>query len=112
MGRAARPAPDPSALRHTHATLALRAGIHPRVVQERLGHANVSVTLDTYSHVDMDIRLSLRLGYAPLSRAMRSDSTGFCDHFCDHRVHLRVLTVFLQVCDLREHFGIGGGGGI
>lgn len=43
-------------LRHTHATLALRAGVHPRVVQERLGHANVSVTLDTYSHVDMDMQ--------------------------------------------------------
>jgi len=39
-------------LRHTHATLALRAGVHPRVVQERLGHANVGITLDTYSHVD------------------------------------------------------------
>jgi len=40
-------------LRHTHATLALRAGVHPRVVQERLGHANVSIALDTYSHVDI-----------------------------------------------------------
>jgi integrase len=37
-------------LRHTHATLALRAGIHPKVVSERLGHASVSITLDTYSH--------------------------------------------------------------
>jgi integrase len=36
--------------RHTHATLALRAGIHPKVVSERLGHATVSITLDTYSH--------------------------------------------------------------
>ena len=35
---------------HTHATLALRAGIHPKVVSERLGHATVSITLDTYSH--------------------------------------------------------------
>ena len=43
-------------LRHTHATLALRAGVHPRVVQERLGHANVSITLDTYSHVDMEMQ--------------------------------------------------------
>jgi integrase len=43
-------------LRHTHATLALRAGVHPRVVQERLGHANVSITLDTYSHVDLDMQ--------------------------------------------------------
>ena len=38
-------------LRHTHATLALAAGVHPKVVSERLGHANVSITLDTYSHV-------------------------------------------------------------
>ena len=36
-------------LRHTHATLALRAGIHPKVVSERLGHATVAITLDTYS---------------------------------------------------------------
>jgi integrase len=43
-------------LRHTHATLALKAGIHPRIVQERLGHANVSITLDTYSHVDLDMQ--------------------------------------------------------
>lgn len=38
-------------LRHTHATLALQAGIHPKVVSERLGHANIAITLDTYSHV-------------------------------------------------------------
>jgi integrase len=38
-------------LRHTWATLALSAGVHPKVVQERLGHANISITLDTYSHV-------------------------------------------------------------
>ncbi len=38
-------------LRHTWATLALEAGINPKVVSEQLGHANVSITLDTYSHV-------------------------------------------------------------
>lgn len=37
-------------LRHAHATLALRAGIHPKVVSERLGHATIAITLDTYSH--------------------------------------------------------------
>ena len=37
-------------LRHTQATLALQAGIHPKVVSERLGHATISITLDTYSH--------------------------------------------------------------
>ena len=43
-------------LRHSRATLALRAGVHPRIVQERLGHANVSITLDTYSHVDLEMQ--------------------------------------------------------
>jgi len=38
-------------LRHTHATLMLKQGIHPRIVSERLGHASVAITLDTYSHV-------------------------------------------------------------
>jgi len=38
-------------VRHTHATLALQAGVHPKVVSERLGHSTVSITLDTYSHV-------------------------------------------------------------
>jgi integrase len=37
-------------LRHTHATHALQAGIHPKVVSERLGHASIGITLDTYSH--------------------------------------------------------------
>jgi integrase len=38
-------------LRHCHATLLLQQGVHPKVVQERLGHSSVSMTLDTYSHV-------------------------------------------------------------
>ena len=38
-------------LRHTHATLLLKAGIHSKIVSERLGHANIGITLDTYSHV-------------------------------------------------------------
>ncbi|HVF05171.1 MAG TPA: tyrosine-type recombinase/integrase [Frankiaceae bacterium] len=37
-------------LRHTHATLSLQAGIHPKIVSERLGHASAAFTLDTYSH--------------------------------------------------------------
>ncbi len=38
-------------LRHTCATLLLLAGTHPKIVAERLGHASVTLTLDTYSHV-------------------------------------------------------------
>ena len=38
-------------LRHTHASLMLKAGVHPKIVSERLGHSSVSITLDVYSHV-------------------------------------------------------------
>lgn len=38
-------------LRHTHATLLLARGVHPKIVQERLGHEDVTLTLNTYSHV-------------------------------------------------------------
>jgi integrase len=38
-------------LRHAHATLMLLQGVHPKIVSERLGHASVGITLDTYSHV-------------------------------------------------------------
>lgn len=40
-------------LRHTHATLLLLSGINPKVVQERLGHASIDMTLDTYSHLTL-----------------------------------------------------------
>jgi len=38
-------------LRHTCATLLLGKGVHPKIVQELLGHATIAITLDTYSHV-------------------------------------------------------------
>lgn len=37
--------------RHTHASLMLKQGIHPKIVQERLGHSTIAITLDTYSHI-------------------------------------------------------------
>jgi integrase len=38
-------------LRHAHATILLQQGVHPKIVQERLGHSSVATTLDIYSHV-------------------------------------------------------------
>jgi integrase len=38
-------------LRHTHATAMLKSKVHPKIVQERLGHSTIAVTLDIYSHV-------------------------------------------------------------
>ena len=43
-------------LRHTFATILLCRGTHPKVVQEMLGHANISQTMDTYSHVLPDMQ--------------------------------------------------------
>jgi integrase len=41
----------PYDLRHTHATLLLAAGVHPKIVSERLGHSSTVMTMDVYSHV-------------------------------------------------------------
>jgi integrase len=38
-------------LKHTCATLLLSRNVHPKIVSEMLGHSNISITLDTYSHV-------------------------------------------------------------
>lgn len=47
-------------LRHTHATLLLRAGVPPHVVAARLGHADASITLRVYAHVLGDQALTAR----------------------------------------------------
>jgi integrase len=51
-------------LRYTHATIALRAGVHPKIVSERLGHSTVSLTLDVYSHAvpHMQKEAALQIG--------------------------------------------------
>ncbi|WP_027086052.1 site-specific integrase [Cohnella panacarvi] len=46
-------------LRHTHATILLKNGVHPKVVQERLGHSSIQVTLNTYSHVIPNLQESI-----------------------------------------------------
>ncbi len=54
--RAALPRITPHGLRHTHATMLLGQGVPAKVVSERLGHANIGITLDTYSHVLPDMQ--------------------------------------------------------
>jgi integrase len=51
-------------LRHSHATQLLAGGVHPKIVQERLGHSSIAVTMDLYSHV---------------SETMQSDATAKLD---------------------------------
>jgi integrase len=50
-------------LRHSNATALIQAGVNPRVVQQRLGHSDVNITLNTYTHVlpEMDIDAAAKL---------------------------------------------------
>ncbi|MED1741904.1 site-specific integrase [Bacillus swezeyi] len=57
-------------LRHTHATIMLEIGENSKVVSERLGHANTSITLDKYSHVTKNLQKSSAENY---SKALRTD---------------------------------------
>ena len=63
-------------LRHTHATQLLLAGVHPRVAQERLGHATVAMTLDIYSHVTERLRDDAAARIDAIFRAAKSNPKG------------------------------------
>ena len=58
-------------LRHSNATALIRAGVNPKVVQQRLGHSDVNITLNTYTHVlpEMDIEAAEKLDSIMLKRA-------------------------------------------
>jgi integrase len=56
IGRAGVPRVRFHDLRHSHATQLLANGIHPKIVQERLGHSTITVTMDLYSHVSETIQ--------------------------------------------------------
>lgn len=58
-------------LRHSNATALIQAGISPKVVQQRLGHADVQITLNTYTHVlpEMDMEAAAKLDSIILKRA-------------------------------------------
>ncbi|MBI4200724.1 MAG: site-specific integrase [Chloroflexi bacterium] len=49
--------------RHTHASFMLAQGVHPKIVQERLGHSTIAVTLDTYSHVAPGLQAAAALAF-------------------------------------------------
>ena len=61
--------------RHAHATLMLRQGVHPKIVQERLGHAKVETTLNIYSHVTPGLQAAAALRFEEgLTVAKESES--------------------------------------
>lgn len=49
--------------RHTHASLILKQSVHPKIVQERLGHASIQITLDTYPHVALGLQEAAAAGF-------------------------------------------------
>ena len=49
--------------RHTHASIMLKQGVHPKIVQERLGHGSIQITLDTYSHVAPGLQQAAAKGF-------------------------------------------------
>ncbi len=58
-------------LRHSNATALIQAGVNPRVVQQRLGHSDVNITLNTYTHVlpEMDMEAAEKLDSIILKQA-------------------------------------------
>ena len=50
-------------LRHTHATLMMKQGANPKIVQERLGHSSFAVTMDIYSHVVPGLQEAAAIGF-------------------------------------------------
>jgi len=57
--------------RHTHASLLLKQGTHPKIVQERLGHSSIQITLDTYSHVAPGLQEAAAAGFDQLLSSRR-----------------------------------------
>src|SRR5690606_14667845 len=69
--------------RHTWATLALQAGVHPKVVSDRLGHSSVAFTLDVYSHAIQGLDDDAAVRVADLihkATHLQSRSCPSCDH--------------------------------
>jgi hypothetical protein len=52
----------------------LKGGVHPKIVSERLGHANIGITLDTYSHVVPGLQEAAALRFDTLLR-LETDQT-------------------------------------
>ena len=54
--------------------LMLKQGVHPKIVQERLGHASISITLDTYSHVAPGLQQAAANGFDNIVMPKQKDT--------------------------------------
>jgi hypothetical protein len=69
-------------LRHSHATHLLMANVHPKIVQGRLGHANIATTMDLYTHVmpGMQNEAASRVDAALRAAINKRKVLGTCHH--------------------------------
>ena len=67
--------------RHTHASLMLKQGVHPKIVQERLGHASIQITLDTYSHVVPGLQEAAAAGFDKMVLPSRRENAAVENHY-------------------------------
>lgn len=73
-------------LRHTSASLMLSIGVHPKVVSERLGHSSVVITLDTYSHLLMNMQSDATEGLSKLlSNKEETEPVEIEENLCDQK---------------------------
>jgi len=76
-------------LRHTHATLMLEAGVHPKIVQERLGHSTIATTLDIYSHVLPGMQEAAARSFEELLEKGRGKNVGKMSATADSQIRAR-----------------------
>lgn len=83
-------------LRHTSATLLLLAGVHVKIVSERLGHADVSLTLNTYSHVLPDMQRDATMAIAGALHGIVI--SGFSGYSAPARHDGKIECGFREIC--------------
>jgi len=72
--------------RHTHASLMLKQGIHPKIVQERLGHSSIQITPDTYSYVAPGIQQAAANRFDEILSISKTDGKLHYDRQYDTKV--------------------------
>ena len=60
-------------LRHTHASLMLKQNVNPKIIQERLGHSSITITMDTYGHLMPSMQKDAVLNFADLLKHARDE---------------------------------------
>ena len=60
-------------LRHTHASLMLKQNVNPKIIQERLGHSSITITMDTYGHLMPSMQKDAVLNFAHLLKHARDE---------------------------------------